>query len=93
MPVKNHETYLGEILSTSGSNDKNIQNKRSSGLSAVSQNISMLNQISLGHFFFEIALVLTLSNPTSERGLLSRGGGPQGPPLEINKGASGEQDT
>ena len=58
MPVKNHETYLGEILSTSGSNDKNIQNKRSSGLSAVSQNISMLNQISLGHFFFEIALVL-----------------------------------
>ena len=36
---------------------------------------------------------LTLSNPTSGRGLFSRGGGPQGPPLEINEGASGEQDS
>ena len=29
----------------------------------------------------------------SGRGLFSRGGGPQGPPLEINEGASGEQDS
>ena len=58
MTVKNHATYLGEIICSSGSNDKNIQNKRNSGLSAVSQIIAMLNQISLGHFYFEIALVL-----------------------------------
>ena len=41
----------------------------------------------------EVEAVLTLSNPTSGRGLFSRGGGPQGPPLEINEGASGEQDS
>ena len=58
MAVKSHETYLGEIICTSGSNDRNIQNKRNSGLSAVSQITSMLNQISLGHYYFEIALVL-----------------------------------
>ena len=58
MTVKNHATYLGEIICNSGSNDKNIQNKRNSGVGAVSQIISMLNQISLGHFYFEIALVL-----------------------------------
>ena len=36
---------------------------------------------------------LTLSNPTSGRGLFPRGGGPQRPPLEINEGVSGEQDS
>ena len=58
MTVKNHATYLGEIICNSGSNDKNIQYKRNIGVGAVSKIISMLNQISLGHFYFEIALVL-----------------------------------
>ena len=58
MTVKSHETYLGEIICTSGSNNKNIQNKRNSGVSAVSQIMSMLKQLSLGHYYFEIALVL-----------------------------------
>ena len=58
MAVKSHETYLGEVICTSGSNDRNIQNKRNSGLSAVSQITSMLNKISLGYYYFEIALVL-----------------------------------
>ena len=52
MTVKNHATYLGEIICSSGSNDKNIQNKRNSGLSAVSQIISMLNQIISRSFLF-----------------------------------------
>ena len=58
MAAKDHETYLGDVISTTGSNDRNVQNKRNCGLGAVSQNISMLGQISLGHFYFEIALVL-----------------------------------
>ena len=58
MTLKTHETYLGEVICKSGSNDKNIQNKRNSGLGAVSQITSMLNQISLGHYYYEIALVL-----------------------------------
>ena len=58
MAAEDHETYLGDVISTTGSNDRNIQIKRNSGMGAVSQNISMLGQLSLGHFYFEIALVL-----------------------------------
>ena len=58
MTEKNHETYLGDVICSSGSIEKNIQKKGNCGIGAVSQNISMLGQISLGHYYFEIALVL-----------------------------------
>ena len=46
-------------------------------------------------FYFKLSLklALSLSNPTSGRGLFSRGGALRAPPLEINEGASGEQDS
>ena len=66
MTLKTHETYLGEVICKSGSNDKIIQNKRNSGLGAVSQITSMLNQISLGHYYYEIALVLRDTIPFSK---------------------------
>ena len=54
MNVKNYETYLGNIIFNSRTNDKNIDNRRNQGLAAISQIISMLNLISLGHYYFEI---------------------------------------
>ena len=58
MKVKDYETYLGDIISKTGSNDKKIENRRNQGLSAISQITSMLNRISLGHYYFEISLIL-----------------------------------
>ena len=58
MSKKQHEVYLGEIICSSGTNDKNIANKANKGVGAVSQIFSSLNQISLGHYFYEIALTM-----------------------------------
>ena len=58
MNVKNYETYLGNIIFNSRTNDKNIDNRRNQGLAAISQIVSMLNLISLGHYHFEISLIL-----------------------------------
>ena len=43
MNVKNHETYLGDIICNSGTNDKNIENRKNQGIVAISQIVSMLN--------------------------------------------------
>ena len=56
--MKEFETYLGDVISSTGSNEKNIELRVNQGIAAVNQIISMLNLTSLGHFFFEIALVL-----------------------------------
>ena len=58
MIEKDHETYLGDVICTSGTNNRNIVQKRNGGIGSVSQIVSMLAQISLGHYHFEIALVL-----------------------------------
>ena len=39
-------------------NDKNIEKRRNQGLATINQIISMLNMTSLGHYYFEIALIL-----------------------------------
>ena len=57
MKKKNRETNLGEVISSSGSNDRNIEKRRNSGISAVSQIISTLSRVSLGHYHFQIALI------------------------------------
>ena len=58
MAKKEHETYLGDVICSSGTNNKNIENKRNGGIGAVSQLVSMLGQITLGHYHFEIAMIL-----------------------------------
>ena len=58
MNSKSFETYLGDVVCSSGSNNRNINRKVTIGIGAVSQIISMLNQVSLGHYYFEIALVM-----------------------------------
>ena len=54
---KEFETYLGDTICSSGSNKINIENRTNRGIGAVSEIISMLNQVSLGHFHFDIALI------------------------------------
>merc|ERR1712129_138384 len=54
MSKKQHEVYLGEIICSSGTNDKNIANKANKGVGAVSQIFSSLNQISLGHYQYSL---------------------------------------
>ena len=58
MKVKSYETYLGDIICKSGSNDRNIDFRRNQGLSAISEISSMLDRVSLGHFHFQISLIL-----------------------------------
>ena len=58
MNKKDHEVYLGEVICSSGKNDKNIANKVNQGVGAVSQIFSSLNEISLGHYHYEIAFIM-----------------------------------
>ena len=57
MTSKDYETYLGDVVCSSGKNDKNIASKSNQGVGAVSQIFATLSQISLGHYFYEIALI------------------------------------
>ena len=52
---KDHETYLGDVICSSGSNTRNILNRTNRGVGAVSEIISTLSQVSLGHYYFEMA--------------------------------------
>ena len=56
MTRKESEVYLGDTICSK--NEKNIQNKTNQGVGAISQMFSMLNQISLGHYHFDIALIM-----------------------------------
>ena len=58
MTRKDSEVYLGDVICSSGKNEKNILNKSNQGVGAVSQIFTMLSQISLGHFYFDIALIM-----------------------------------
>ena len=55
---KDHATYLGDVICSTGTNVRKVENKCNGGVEAVSQIVSMLGQISLGHFHFEVAMVL-----------------------------------
>jgi hypothetical protein len=56
--VASYETYLGDIVCSSGSNDRNIANRYNQGIGSVSQIDTMLNRTSLGHYHFEIGLIM-----------------------------------
>ena len=64
--VKEYETYLGDIICNTGSNEKNIENRKHQSLAAINQINSMLNLTGLGHFYFEISLILRDSILISE---------------------------
>ena len=58
MKKTDSEVYLGEIINSTGSNEKNIANKTNQGVGAVSQIFSSLSQISLGHYYYDIAFIM-----------------------------------
>ena len=58
MVKKDSEVYLGDVICSSGKNEKNILSKSNQGVGAVSQIFSMLSQVSLGHYYFEIGLIM-----------------------------------
>ena len=51
-------TYLGDELTNDMNNMKTVQKRVSTGLGSISEILSILNQVSLGAYYFEIALVL-----------------------------------
>ena len=53
-----HETYLVDVICSIGRNEKNIASKANKGVGAISQIFAMLSQVTLGHFYFETALVM-----------------------------------
>ena len=52
------DTYLGEIISSDGKNSKNIAKRLSKGVGIISQILHILEMVSLGHHYIEIAVLL-----------------------------------
>ena len=57
----NSEKYLGDILAVDGTNTKNVESRKAKGIGAVSQILSMLEDISFGPLYFQVAMVLRSS--------------------------------
>ena len=51
------DTYLGDILSSDGRNTKNIAKRISKGIGLITQIMNMLETVSLGEYYFEIAML------------------------------------
>ena len=52
------EKYIGDVISSNGSNDANISRRVSIGYGAISQIMAVLHEISYGYQFVEIGLVM-----------------------------------
>ena len=52
------DVYLGDILSSDGSNKLNIENRKAKGLGKIAEIIGMISKLSLGKHYFKIALLL-----------------------------------
>ena len=58
MNEADNEKYIGDVISSNGSNDANIARRRSVGMGALSQIFSILLEVSLGYQYIEIGVVL-----------------------------------
>ena len=58
MKTVSHATYLGDVISDSGTIDENISQRCQRALGIITQISSMLSSISFGSFHFDIAMVL-----------------------------------
>ena len=58
MKIASKETYLGDVLTSDGKINSNIQSRCDKGQGIINQTISMLQEISFGYFYFEIAMML-----------------------------------
>ena len=53
-----HDKYLGDIMSSNGKNDLNIQSRVNKGLGNVTKVMNMLEKVTLGSHYFKSALML-----------------------------------
>ena len=58
MKSADSEKYIGDVISSSGSNEANISRRRSIGMGAISQIFSILSEISLGKHYIELGLIM-----------------------------------
>ena len=59
MKEKSQEKYLGDIVSSDGTNNNNIKNKVNIGIGKISSIMNILREVSLGRkFYFTIATIL-----------------------------------
>ena len=58
MQLVNSDTYLGDIVSSDGSNKLNIDNRISKGYGKIAEIMGILHKISLGRHYFKIAILL-----------------------------------
>ena len=66
MMAGDQEKYIGDVISSNGSNDAKIFRSRSIGMGAVSQLFTVLNEVSLGYIYVEIGLILRESTLLSK---------------------------
>ena len=52
------DTYLEDVISNDGRNTKNINSRIGKGLGKMNERMNMLEKVSLGHAYFQIALLL-----------------------------------
>ena len=57
MKTASRETYLGDVLTTDCKISQNIQTRCDKGQGIINQTISMLQEISFGYYYFEIAMM------------------------------------
>ena len=55
------EKYLGDLISSDGSNKKNIQARKEKGIGIVSQIMGILEGTIYGPYYFEVGLILRSS--------------------------------
>ena len=53
-----NEKYLGDIIAADGSNQTNIEKRKSKGVGVVSQIMTILEDTCFGPYFFQVAVVL-----------------------------------
>ena len=58
MEIVSEEKYVGDIVSSDGKHTKNISLRRSKGIGICNEIVAILNNMFLGPFHFEIALIL-----------------------------------
>ena len=61
MNLVERETYLGDIVTSDGNLNENIEARFNKGIGIVNQIIAILNEVSFGHFYFEMALLFRQS--------------------------------
>ena len=52
------DTYLGDVIASDGSNNKNIEKRASRGNGLISEIMSILESVSLGKHYFKMAILL-----------------------------------